>query len=77
MRYLFIGGSADGDWHEVSGRQQDFIIKPALSSYTGPGEKYTQRRMVTGTGGDITFYAHEKLTVHQTLEALLKGYKQP
>src|SRR5688572_27023760 len=77
MRYVFIGGQSDGQKLEVPDQAPSLRVKSSPLGY-GVGatdqQTYTRRRMAT-SHGDITFYAHESLTVYATMLKLLEGYK--
>jgi hypothetical protein len=86
MKYLFIGGCADGTWREVSGRLPHVKVKKPLiltpiRDYTDEELKCDFYERSEWSVGDLdqdkrTLYALERMGPSEIWEKLTTGYKK-
>lgn len=79
MKYLFIGGPCDGEWHEASGRNS--VDRPHMVRGVGESApkltriaKY-RKMLLVDQGVERTVYVFLLMTDLQALDALIKNYK--
>jgi hypothetical protein len=79
MKYLFIGGSKDGEWIEVNHFDTvDFPIEEGdfttLETSTFKKERY-ERQKFSGEKAVFYIYVYTEISIDDMINKLLKNYK--